>query len=402
MKRWALPLACLVLALLAGLWFVMSHEKRTTTERLPPKAEAQRDPFLAAQRLLQALDMPTRQLQTLTVDSTWPTRAALVLPAPRGGLGPAAIERLAAFVHEGGHLLVESELLPLRDPLLARFGIGRRVFEDGEDGFGWSRHSWNWREPTRSGAPDAAFLVPVDADRPELAIHLRAPHALEVESGSGIRWTQGYGLPAIVQVEHGQGRVTAVNSLTPWQNWEIGRYDHAEFLHWLLLDSGVEEVVFVRPWHGGLLRWLGQHHWRSLLLGALLLACLLWALLPRFGPLQPEPELARRRLLDHLAASGRLLWSCGEREALARAAVQGALRRVRTEYPHVAGMDPASLALFLVRRFGLDAQQANLLVRPRLPTELLPFLALMRACRRVHQALARAAGPHASDPLYES
>lgn len=399
MRSWVLPVACLVLVGLAAAWFLLSFERTTETEPSRPRGEAQRDPLLAARRMLESLELPVRQLDALQVQLNLAPRAALILPAPRGAMSPALRNRLDAFVRGGGHLILESELLPLRDPLLDHFGVTRVDMDDDDSGFSWSRGSWSWREPTRSGPADEAYLFQFDDQAPKLALHLRGPHALIGDDEA--LWQVGESGTVAQQMGWGQGRVTVFNSLTAFQNWDLGRYDHAEFLHWLMRDAGAEEVVFIRPWRGGLLTWIGDHFWKAQLPGAILLVLLLWAIIPRFGPIQPDPELARRRLLDHLAASGRLLWSRGERRSLAQAARQSALRRLRAEYPHTVSLSGDALTLFLARRCGLDSHQAGLIAGEKLPDQPLAFLVLVRACRRVHLALAKASGRPSSDPLYE-
>lgn len=397
MKRWALPLAAGILALLMLVWFLASFERRSDTEVTRPSAEAQRDLMLAARRLVVELGWPERQLDALDAQVELTPRAALLLPAPRGAVSAALMQRLDAFVRDGGHLIIESELLPLRDPLLDAYGISRVALDEDDSGFAWSRTAWNWREATRSGSLEDVSVLQVDPALPALALRLRGPHALR--AGSELRWSAGDGDTAALQLDWGEGRITALNSFTLLHSWEIGRYDHAEFLHWLLRDAHADAVVFVRPWRGGLLAWLGAHAWRAIVLAGVLLVLLLWAILPRFGPLQPDAEPVRRRLLDHLAASGRLLWSREQRAVLARAACTHAMRRVRAEFPHSAALSGDALALFLVRRFGLDPHQASQLANLAAPTQPLPFLALLRACRRIH--LAQTAGRHASHPLYE-
>jgi hypothetical protein len=357
--------------------------------------------LLAARRLIESLGIPVRQLDALQVQMNLPARAALILPSPRGAMSPALKKRMDTFVRDGGHLILETELLPLRDPLLDHFGMQRVDLDDEDSGFSWGRgSSWNWREPTTSGPVDEAEPFQFDAQSPQLLVQVQGPHALAGEGEA--RWQIGQTATVARQIDWGQGRVTVFNALTAFHNWELGRYDHAEFLHRLLQDAGAEQVVFIRPWRGGLLTWFAEHFWKVLPPGAVLLILMLWMVLPRFGPIQPDPEPARRRLLDHLAASGRLLWSRGERELLAKAAAQGALRRVRAEYPHTAGLSGEMLALFLTRRCGLDRHQANLLASPTLPDQPLTFLALVRACRRVHLSLAKVGARPSSDPLYES
>lgn len=401
MNRRLLPLSLALLAVAAGLLFFLSHERVSEEERVPPRAEALRNPFLAAQRLAEARGLAARRIEALHSGSDLPARALLIAPAPRGALSAAARQRVEAWVEAGGHLLIESELPPLGDPLLDLFGVERVDAEGDWPLFQWSRGGWDWEEPlTTPTEPGTEARVPSDA-LPPLRLRVEGPHALASEAD--ILWRVGADeLDAALQLRWGEGRVTVLNSLAPLRNWDIGRYDHAEFLVRLLEQTQAETLLVLGTWRGGLFAWLGTHAWRALLAGGLLIALLLWAAGPRFGPLAPDPEPVRRRLLDHLAASGRLLWSRGARAELARAATGAALRRLRAEFPHSALLEGEALALFLARRCAVELDAARRIVAQDCPTQPLPFLALVRACRRVHASLAAAPARAAADPLFDA
>jgi hypothetical protein len=400
MKPWQWALVGFLLAGLGAAWFFATHERREREVPRPPSSAAQRDSLLAAQRLLERLGYPVRRLDSLQqpFDVAGPT--LLIAPAPRGALLGGAPERIEAFVRGGGHLLVESELLPARDPLLERFGIERVGIDEDSMTHAWSRGSFAWRDPTASGSLRNVTRADLIAERPPLFLRLRGPHGLY--SAEDPRWMLGEDeAAAALQIAVGDGLVTVLTGFAPLQNWEIGRYDHAEFLHWLAREGKTQEVLILRPWHGGALRWLGEHGWRALIVLALLLLALLWRALPRFGPVRGDDPPSRRRLLDHLAASGRLLWSRGARETLAAAARGTALARLRAEYPHAGLMPAPELARFLARRFGLDAHAATQLAGGATPTAPLAFIAQVRACRRVHAQLAQGRGRGQPDPLYD-
>jgi len=125
----------------------------------------------------------------------------------------------------------------------------------------------------------------------------------------------------------------------------------------------------------------------------------LWALAPRAGPIRADPEPARRRLLDHLRANGRLLWAQGARAELVRAAREWALERVAHEHPHVRSLAPAERAQFLERRYRLPHAWAQLLAdNPSIDTPS-RLVALARACRALHVQLRSRGAAH--DPLYD-
>ena len=118
---------------------------------------------------------------------------------------------------------------------------------------------------------------------------------------------------AVRVFEHGKGRVVFV-AQNYFQNASLQSYDHAELLLGLAdLNREATAILIVqRPdvptWYAAL--WAMA----PLCLAALAVALLLWAwaAVRSFGPRLPEPDLARRSLLEHVNASSRWLWKTGK------------------------------------------------------------------------------------------
>ena len=208
--------------------------------------------------------------------------------------------------------------------------------------------------------------------------------------------------PQLLHLQHGAGRVTVIVSLQPFHNDHLGDADNAEALLRLVnMPQPMQRVLFVHARVGGLADWLLSYGWRVIAVGSVLLVLLLWAAMPRFGPLLPELLPQRRRLLDHLLASGRLLWSNGQAGVLATAAASSALDRVHSEYPHTRWLAAADLAQFLQRRFALDPAVIVLLLAPQQVRHPASLTAMVRACQRIHTELAPRRNARAVNPLYD-
>ena len=395
MKQHATMLiAVTALLVLAGAWFLLNYERRSEPEYRPMADEARRNPFLAAERLLQGFGVEVRHRHGLEGELALPADAVLIVPAGRGVLSEAALARLQDWVGRGGHLLVEMEADERDDLLLDRFGIGRQPLDEDARGYGF-RFAQAQTVPMRPLIHDGiaqamlphSFATGSRFGEPRLRLLMRSRQALA--SGEAPRWTIGDADGArALQLAVGRGRVTAAVDLNPLRNCCIGQADHAEWLHRLLLQDGAPatNVAIVQGWHGGLWAWLLETGWRVLPIAGVLLAAWLWSVMPRFGPPVADPSPQRRRLLDHLAAAGRLLWARDQRAVLAQAATAAAIGRLRAEYPHTASLGPAELALFLRRRFGFDALQAQaLLAAPA--TQPAAFVHQVRACRLLQRAL---------------
>ena len=100
------------------------------------------------------------------------------------------------------------------------------------------------------------------------------------------------------------------------RNTSLGEHDHAEWL-WRLAGQGRPNEV-IRWTRGvrsrgsaevpGLLALLWEHA-RPLMIAALvLLLAWVWARTRRFGPVRPDPPPIRRRLGEHIDASGHFSW----------------------------------------------------------------------------------------------
>lgn len=392
-----LPAIAFVLLLgLAVAWFLASHERAPRTEPIRPSAEAWVDHFLVARRLLDGFAIAQRNLDT--IEAELPEGAAvIVLPAGRGVVSPGALQRLQDSVAAGAHLIVESEEAEL-DPVLDAFGIVRVGADDDNYSREWWRSRWMLR--TQSGVLDASELLTIERkESPPLRVTLHGPHTLESLYPTLWEARRGDDVRAL-QLAHGEGRVTVVDDLGFAYNFVIGRNDNAEFLLWLVADPRPPaEVVFVAQRNTGLWPWLRDNAWTALIGLGLLLAVWLWSLAPRFGPLLPDPEPARRRLLDHLRASGRLLWAGRAGSELAAQGQAYALDAWERHYPHVRLLQPAA-RIAQLQLAGLSLEQAQSLLGPA-ATDGPALAAQMRAARALHAHLALARG-RLADPLYHS
>ena len=382
----------LALVVLGASAWLATHDRVIEHEWSGTQPPAQRDRFLAARRWALELGLETRELAALEQAGELPARSVLVVPAQRGALSPRALASLRGFVERGGHLVLESERHDRDDPAYAAFGIARAATTaeyaaDAPDF--WANRG---APPLRSNLPGTAGLmrVRVGGDDVPLRVYLHGGESLAVADAL---WR--IGPQDNVQALHfarGRGRVTAISDISFATNAQIGRDDNAEFL-WRLVAQAPDasQLVFHLGPRQGLGTWLARHAWPVLAaLGVLLLAGL-WRAAPRFGPPVPDPAPTRRRLLDHLAASGRYFWGAGRRAALAQAASTAALAAVRRHYPHVARLPDPERAAWLAMRYGLAPAVAMRVIEPGALRTAPALVELTQACARIHAAIDAAA-----------
>jgi len=317
--RRIVPLVALLVIVAGTAWFFRTFELVPRKEWIGPSGEARLRPFLAAERLAARMGMPARELRSLPeIDAPAPG-GVLIVPDARQGFDRARIARLLLWVAGGGHLIVEAEPPRLDDPLLDALQVKRAK--------GAARE--------RPAFPDAISLQP-PAVEPRVQI-----------------------ADKLISFARGRGLVTVASSLHFARNESIGEHDHADLLWRLLTLTPARELqVFFLPQRLSLTRFLAEHAWPVLGAALVLLAAWLWRIAARFGPIAPDAPPARRRLLDHLRASGRYYWSQGLRGELVLAARDAALRRVARAQPDFAGSSLAERTIRLSALTGMSTEEA--------------------------------------------
>jgi len=371
MNRRAVLIGAGIVAALALAWFATRLERVPETEQVGYTGEARRNPYLAALRLARRMGLAARELKAAPDLDRLPGAAVLLLPNRRQALTPTQRTRLMSWVQGGGHLILEAEDVPVSDPYTDALGVRRASAERVADK----------RGPVT--LPHAATPVELSDTALGTRTRLVAP-----DTGVRARVETAWGLQ-LLQIEHGRGLVTVAADLAFAENRQIGVADHAEFL-WQLarsLPATRELLVFSRIERLSLWQWLTGHAWAVLISGAALLVLWLWRIGPRFGPVAADPPPARRRLLDHLRASGRFHWTNRGRDRLAEAAREACLARLSRAHPGFASLPPGERAARLAAYAGIPEAEAARLLTPRPVGRGAEFIALMRALQQVHARL---------------
>lgn len=359
------------LAVLAIGWYLSGFERVTVKQRVGYSGEARLRPFLAAERFAARMGLAARELRALPELDRLPIAGVLILPRQRQSIEARRAAQLSVWAAAGNHLIVEAEREGVADPLLAQLRIVR-------------------------GRADAqARPRTVQAQRPggarTLTVSGFSSNRVQALGQTPLFRVGPTGNERLVTVRHGAGLVSVATDLNFARNALIGEHDNASLLwHLLTLRSARELLVFHHPRRLSLADFLAANAPGVLIAAALLLALWLWRIAPRYGTVLPDPPHARRRLLDHLRAGGRFLWSQGLRAQLAAAARDAALRRVTRAYPDFTLAPPAEQAARLGALAGLaPADTALLLAAPGPAPSGADFMHLVHCAQRVHFALER-------------
>ncbi len=254
---------------------------------------ARTNPYLAMQRMLDAMGAKTIPLKKQSDIDTLPEKSTLILGDRRlARMTPKRVARLGQWVRAGGHLIVEAEQPKLDDPVLASLGLGHIGLrwtpagyqeksdkkqksdtknnaegdaEDDTEGFGIDAE--NLPVDARSEDKAPATTAPKTANAPNAPITPIAPmfRARDVsdatfENGAtfkvafapyqnlrvntdahaalnnALMVSDKSGL-RMVQFAEGQGQVTAISNFYFMSRRQLAKHDHAEFLWHLVANS---------------------------------------------------------------------------------------------------------------------------------------------------------------------
>jgi hypothetical protein len=288
----------------------------------------------------------------------------LLLPSRRQALAAQRMTQLVRWVESGGHLIVEAELLGVPDPLLDSLGVRRAAGEP-------------------AGKPLLAVLPGTGRT---LAVFMPGAMKLVVPQ-AGVRFRVA---DRLFSLERARGGVTVATTLHFARNRAIGANDHAALLaHLLALTPGRQLAVYWAPAQLSLWSFLTEHAAPALAAGALLLALWVWRIAPRFGPVAPDAPPGRRRLLDHLRASGRYYWAKGMRARLVVAARDAALRRIARVQPEFGTASQAERAARVSSLIQTSKEEAQRFIAAGGAMRGAEFIKVAQHAQRVHSALEK-------------
>lgn len=385
------------LGVTGALWFRANFEQETKKVMVGFRGEARRNPWLAAERLLDRMHLPASDLREYDGLRKLEPNSVLVLPQGRQTLSESLRARIVEWVQRGGFLVVEAEHPSIRDPLIEAFGVKR--VEDAHnreaDGHhkragGISRNNGEFDVKANHIDRDSLDLTLVRLPGSALTslVWMEADFSL-VSERAWFRAGTDYSAN-ILMLREGDGNVVVVNDLDFATTGEITELDHAQFVVELarFAQRSGPVIFFINPGQPSLMKWLRTHAWAPISAAALAVLLWLWKNIPRFGPVAPDPERARRRLLDHLRASGRFLWATGQGGRLLEVSREACLRKISRALPDFETATVSTQASRLIRMFGISSEQAQQILSPQAPGKMLHFMHTIHLYQTIHARLA--------------
>lgn len=370
MKRTAVISVLAALLIAGALWFYTSFERVSEREHVGFRGEAARNPMLALTRLMERMGVKVRSSGKTTDLDQLEAAATMLLPAGRAEFTQPRAERMAAWVAAGGYLIVQAEPLGKRDTVLDALKVGRT-----------GAPAANRAELARVRFPQVQDLRVVM--RPAITFTDDAPDRKRYVASD----SDG---TIVLHLVSGHGRVTVLPSFEFLGNGSIGEHDHAALAWELVRFVPGTAIIVIAPnfEHPSLVAWLAREARIALIAAAAVLLFWAWRAATRFGPVEPDRALERRRLLDHLRASGRYLWRAGAGSKLLAAARETCLQKIARTRPGLAELPPAERAGPLAKLTELPAREIELAwtAEPETPAA---FTAAVRTLQQIDEKLTR-------------
>ena len=343
-------------------WFTQNFERVEIETFSSFKGEARSNKLLAARRFSKAMGLPAHSLQHLPRRDELPeVHDTLVLMSTRANLSAQYTEALLEWLNRGGHLVLQARRdfgtdfeQPLDDRLLERLGI--RVFRN---------------DSSKIDDADAIYIVVSPLFDQPLHVEVKPYLRLETTRTSAqVLMQNQQGVTGLRQT-HGDGLITVLTDMSFITNRRIGQHDNALFFwHLLQTDHTPQNLWLVYSeempplWH-----WLWKYVWPIITTLFVLLTAALIAAIQRFGPIIDVESTHRRRILEHIEASGHFQWQHGKKQQLfhyLRTALDDRLSTIHPIYKHHTLEERVKL---LSRLSGISAQAIHkLLSSPRLDT----------------------------------
>ena len=307
----------LIISVLSGYWFYNNFSWIDEQQEVGFQGLARTNKLLAAEFFLRKMGVNVQQANGLTAFRDLPSiNTTIVIATQRETINKELNNNLLSWVKSGGHVIVEAKYLPdynlknnhsdqmstkTDDNLLkdwSLFAIKSNAEKNNEDfpvsvslEFS-SLNSLSSRKEIEVNFPYEKILTPGES----------APAAAWlVKDDIG---------PYLMQFPIGQGLITVLTSTAPFYNKYIADYDHAQFLYYLVQQSGHDAAVWLITADDmpPLWQWLWSNAWYAMFSLSVLFFFWLWRVPFRFGPILNDTRLERRSLLEHIRASGYYRW----------------------------------------------------------------------------------------------
>ena len=400
------------LLVLSVLWVLYSSiEFYQETEKSQWSIEAIRNPYLAAQKFLNASGVDVIETDTLiNIDSLENVSTLLITEASQVSQRKQ-LESILSWLNKGGSLIVTANTFSTEDDLLlTEFGVDvdfpdlkdDKADED-KPSISESLREYNDKidqgmtpqEIAESGLAEAT-LTEIDFGNAigRLQINFNPNRVLKHAYIQGVEdnpvhnpfsWSSSEFGVHMIQFDVGAGLLTIVSDPAIWQSQNIADYDHA-YLLWIL-SSNEGSFAILRSIRRDSLWTLAVENAYEFLIG---LACFtifyLWFLGHRFGRIIPLPNGTSRALGEHFSATAGYLWHRKDIAALLRPMREEIFRRAHLTIPEFSRADSNIRLELIASHCKLNRQTVSRIMQIDKMNEAV-FVSTVKLLKQIEQSL---------------
>jgi hypothetical protein len=344
----------------AGLFFTL-FEKEEITRHFGYSPEARQNDLLAARRFLKRMGIPAENMATPSPASTLPpTSDVILLATKRLTVDKRTQDILLGWVRSGGHLVLTARSDTVTDGFLDFFERFNEVESEGDlfletlavETIHQSADSKQRKDYDGTGVAFPAIddFVWVDFN---LELRLQSKH----ERFQSLAGDQDGDF--VLTGRLGTGQVTVMSDRRILHNRKIGKKDHARFLLELVNLGHYPAKVWLIAEDDmpGLYAWLWKHAHEAVLSIILLLILILFSVSRRFGPVLDITPPTRRRLLEHIQASGWFLWRHRHYKQLLTGMQNNLKHEMAIKHPGIQEMGASAAAARLTGFVDMTAEE---------------------------------------------
>jgi Domain of unknown function (DUF4350) len=427
----AVPAVFAVLFTLGAVWFFHTYERKAFEEFRGGSPAAWKNPWLAAQRYLEAMGKDTVAYHGIShLTSLPPPDGALFIRRLPKGISKSVSDSLFAWAHSGGHLILTPGSWELNKPesgsILARLGVS--VQKNTKDcgcppktGQAAKKTQGKKNPKKTVGGQMKVKKTTDDGYHPydsiiDLNLDGRLLHLKYFESvlltdskkKAVFRINGSYRIVYtkkadktrennntiqsqtgdwLLQYRVGAGKITVLSDNTLFTNQQIGDFDHAFFLSWLLKDEKSVRLLYSSEATGlATIVWSKMpFFWVSFLV---MLILVIWRLQKRSGSLLRPGANEQLNILDHIDASGMFGWRMNKARTMIAANRKAVLQRLAQRKKEeeqdraISNLSAANLAA----KTGLSEKQVFDAFRLRVDSEQ-DLIRTSRALQKIHRRL---------------
>ncbi len=350
-----LTLASLVWGLYHSIEFYEEAEKSQWS------FQALQNPYLAAQKFLQASDINVVDADSLVKLGSFENLSTVLITEASQVSNPRQLESVLTWLKAGGSLIVTANSFSTSDDLLlSEFGVDVD-FPEAEDNptgedeadrqtISESLREYNEKieqgmtaeEIARSGLEDMPLTrIEFAGDIGTLEISFNPNRVLTqdyIDDGDTspeykpFSWSSSDVGIHLIQFEVGDGLLTIVSDPNIWTSAKINAHDHA-YLLWILSSSGGDFAFLRSIRRESLWALISSNAYEFLIALTVFTALCLWYLGHRFGRIIPLGSSEGRALGEHFSATASYLWHRKQIDALLRPLRQQVIRRAHIAIP---------------------------------------------------------------------